>query len=102
MKLRMRFYRAVAAAYLTFVEALDLGGSDGKISFQKEMLIAVLVCGTLWKLDTVLGVAIIAGSFGRTVFLAWVNRSSFTANYSRVDQRVLERRSADDGIEETR
>lgn len=58
-------------------QAFDLCGSDGRLSFQKAMLIAVLAAGIWSQISTTLAIAVIAASFGRTVFMGFINRSTF-------------------------
>ena len=55
---------------------LDLGGRDGRLSFSKLMAVAVLCAGTFSELSAVLGVALLAASFGVKAFLAFLSRKA--------------------------
>lgn len=60
--------------YSFLVELIDVGGSDGRPSFSKLVLIAVLILGTFYHLSAILGIACLAASFGVKTFTAFLNR----------------------------
>lgn len=84
----MSIANRLARWYMVTVDALDLGGSDGRLSFQKGVLLLVLFLGAFATLGTTLGIAVLAASFGRTVFVGFLKRGQFSASDSTVRQKV--------------
>jgi len=95
-----RVKNILSAPYRVLVEAVDLGGSDGRVSFQKLVIAAVLAHTFIAPepMPTVLAIAIIAAAFGRTIFLGLINRASINTHDSRATQLTgnLDNRFTDD------
>lgn len=74
------------------------GDVRGHLSFTKLVIVAVLV-GLLCRvpLPTVLTVALVAASFGKSTFEKWLTRAQFTATAT----ETTARRIADEGYQET-
>jgi hypothetical protein len=105
----MRHY--LAGLYLTAIDAFDLGGRDGRLSFWKFVLLLVLALGAFSDLSTTLAIAVLAASFGRTTFTQFLGRGSFGSATSDGKSRIRQyaeqnitlnrRRNEVLGIEET-
>lgn len=85
------------------LDLLDLRGRDGRMSFAKNVILTVLVSsiatGTLSDLRAI---ALIAAAFGRSLYMAFLNRSSFAATsrsetLSVEEERVVTARAPDTG-----
>lgn len=71
---------AIAAGIARVAAWFDLTGCDGRLSFTKVTTWLVLAGGTFGKLAVVLGIAVIASSYGLKGFMAFLSRSSFTGS----------------------
>jgi hypothetical protein len=82
---------------------LDLT-TGNKPSFSKLVCLTILVA-TIWQGKLTLGIviALLAASFGRSVFIAFLNRANIAANESHATtkQEILERRVEGLGVEAT-
>jgi len=80
---------------------LDLA-SQGHPSFSKFVCLTILVA-SIWQDNLTLGVvvALVAASFGRSVFIAFLNRSTVVAaeTENRERREISERRDVTAGIE---